>query len=97
VGEILMWPFVYLKMVFHKLTMVWAYSKVFRVSRADKFTYFLLFFFAGPLIVMGNTVIDTYYFVRHLLLLELQKVKHKTRHKHLSKKNLGTLVELMDA
>ena len=37
IGEMIMWPFVYVKMVFHKLTMVWVYSKSFRVSRADKF------------------------------------------------------------
>jgi hypothetical protein len=36
-GEICMWPFVYVKMFFHKLTMVWVYSKSYRVSRADKF------------------------------------------------------------
>ena len=70
-GEMIMWPFVYIKMFFHKLTMVWVYSKSFRVSRADKFTYFVFFIIAGPAIVVGNTLVDTYFFVRHLTLFDL--------------------------
>jgi len=41
IAELIFWPFVYVKMVFHKLTMVWVYSKSFRVSRADKFAEFI--------------------------------------------------------
>jgi hypothetical protein len=26
---------------------------------------------------MGNTLVDTYFFIKHLLLMDLQKVKHK--------------------
>jgi hypothetical protein len=69
--EVVMWPFVYTKMLFHKLTMVWVYSKSFRVSRADKFANFISFVVHGPFTVIGNSFVDTYYFVRHLLLLDL--------------------------
>jgi hypothetical protein len=92
IGEMAMWPLVYVKMVFHKLTMVWVYSKSFRVSRADKFTHFLFFTALGPIIIIGNTMVDTFYFVRHLVQLDLQKVKHKTRQKLLKKSTIRMLM-----
>ena len=79
IGEIIMCPFVYVKMVFHKLTMTWVYSKNYRVSRADKFMYFVFYFFMGPLITIGNAAVGTYFFLRHMVLIDLQKLKHKTR------------------
>lgn len=78
-GEAVMWPLVYVKMVFHKLTMTWVYSKQYRSTRADKFVNFIWFFFLGPFIIVGNTVIDTYFFVRHMIMHELKKKKHKTK------------------
>ena len=71
IGEVIMWPFVYTKMVFHKLTMVWVYSKAFRVSRADKFAHFVYFAFFGPFITIGNSFIDLLFFLRHLMQFDL--------------------------
>jgi hypothetical protein len=88
IGEVIMWPFVYVKMVFHKLTMVWVYSKAFRVSRADKFAHFVYFVFFGPFLTIANSVIDLLFFLRHLMQLDLQKIKHKTRGDILSKENM---------
>ena len=79
VFEMLMWPLVYIKMVFHKLTMTWVYSRSYRTSRADKFMNFIMYFFFGPLIVIGNTFVDLQYFLIHMVRFDLQKVKHKTR------------------
>ena len=62
-----MWPLIYTKMVFHKLTMVWVYSKSFRVSRADKFMNFIKYVFLGPFITIGNSLVDTYFFVKHMI------------------------------
>lgn len=70
-AEMVMWPFVYTKMLFHKLTMVWVYSKSYRVSRADKFANFIAFVMHGPFTVIGNSLVDTYFFVKHLLLVDL--------------------------
>jgi hypothetical protein len=67
IGEVLMWPFSYTKMVFHKLTMVWVYSKSFRVSRADKFAHFIYFVFFGPFITVGNSFVDLTFFIRHMI------------------------------
>ena len=87
-GEICMYPFVYFKMLFHKLTMVWVYSKNFRVSRADKFANFILYALHGPFTLAGNSIIDTYFFVRHLLQTDLQKIKHKTKQFQMEKENM---------
>jgi len=76
--DILIWPLVFIKMIFHKLTMVWVYSRSFRVSRADKFRNFIHYCMVGPAIIVGNTFVDLCYFWKHMLLYDLQKVKHKT-------------------
>ena len=95
--ELVMWPFVYVKLVFHKLTMVWVYSKSYRVSRADKFMSFVVFFFFGPFIVMSNSVIDLYYFLRHMMRFDLQKIKHKTRFQMISKAHLELIHQLFES
>lgn len=77
--ESLLWTFVYVKMVFHKLTMTWVYSRTFRSSRADKFMNFVMFVFFGPAIVIGNTFVDLQFFLRHMVRFDLQKIKAKTR------------------
>lgn len=87
-GEVALWPFVYIKMVFHKLTMVWVYSKSYRVSRADKFASFITYLIVGPFVTIGNSVVDLQYFLRHMIQFELQKIKHKTRHQLIEKRNL---------
>ena len=71
IAEVVMWPFVYTKMLFHKLTMVWVYSKSYRVSRADKFANFIFYALAGPFATIGNTFVDTLFFYRHLIRYDL--------------------------
>lgn len=70
-GEIIMIPFVYMKMVFHKLTMVWAYSKSWRLTRATKFTNFIAYIVFGFLTAVGNAFIDLQFFIRHNLRYDL--------------------------
>lgn len=93
-GEMLMWPFVYTKMVFHKLTMVWVYSKSWRLSRADKFANFVGYCFFGPFTTVANTFVDTHFFVRHMVRLDLQKFKHKIDQPEIDKDNMKLLEAL---
>lgn len=95
-GEVLMWPLVYAKMVFHKLTMVWVYSKSFRVSRADKFSNLIKYVIMGPFTTVGTSFVDTYYFIRHLVRQDLQKFKHKTRHFDIKKENMKLVEQLFN-
>lgn len=91
IGEVIMWPFSYIKMVFHKLTMVWVYSKSYRASRADKFIRFIFFVFAGVPITIGNTVVDTIVMIRHLIRFDLQKIKHKIKNKQIKRDNIDKI------
>lgn len=86
--EVITWPFVYVKMFFHKLTMVWVYSKSYRISRADKFINFLVYFVIGPFVIILTTLTDVYHFVRHALKTDLKKTKHKMKHQQLKKENI---------
>jgi hypothetical protein len=96
VGEVIMWPFSYVKMIFHKLTMVWVYSKSYRTSRADKFIKFVYFLFMGFPITIGNTLVDTYFMIRHMIRFDLQKIKHKIKNKEIKKSNLETIRKYFD-
>lgn len=76
--NIVLWPLAYLKLFFHKLIMIMTYSKSFRVSRADKFAYFVLWVIFGFPILIANSAIDVYFFVKHMLMRDLYKPAHKT-------------------
>ena len=40
-------PVTYVKLVFHKLVMIFVYSKSYRVTKADKFMQWILFVIIG--------------------------------------------------
>lgn len=70
------------------------YSKSFRVSRADKFMNFVMFLMLGPFILMLNTIVDVYYFVRHMLIRDMFKTTHKiTGDRQISKQNLAIMAD----
>jgi hypothetical protein len=75
---LLLLPFSYTKLYFHKLIMIYVYSKSYRVSRADKFVTWLVFVVIGIFLLTMNVVVDVWYFTRHMLMKDVQKVKHKT-------------------
>ena len=68
VYNIALLPFTYVKLFFHKLIMIMVYSKAYRSSRADKFMNFVIFILIGPFVLIINMVVDTYYFIKHLLI-----------------------------
>ena len=56
-------PVTALKMFFHKMIMIFVYSKSYRVSRADKFMLWILFAIIGPLRLCLNVLVDCYAFL----------------------------------
>jgi hypothetical protein len=86
--NIVLLPFTYVKMFFHKLVMIMVYSKAFRVSRADKFMNFVVFIFMGPFFLIMNMLYDIILFIKHLLLQDVFKTKHKTSDQQIAKENL---------
>ena len=88
VYNLLLVPLAYVKLWWHKLVMIYVYSKSYRVSRADKFITFCLFWIFGLLTLTLSALADLYYFVRHLWLRDLLKTQHKSMHVQLSKRNI---------
>ena len=93
VYNIALLPVTALKLFFHKMIMIFIYSKSVRMSRADKFMLWILFAVVGPFRLIANVVLDMIAFLRHCTLQNLKKTKVKISRKNMTKKNL---VELND-
>lgn len=74
VYNVLLIPIAYVKLWWHKLIMVYVYSKSYRVSKADKFITFCIFWLFGLIFMTLNCVVDIWHFLRHLWLPDLLKV-----------------------
>ena len=61
-------PLTYLKMFFHKMIMIFIYSKSHRVSRADKFMLWIFFGIIGPFRLFRNAVVDCIAYLQHCSL-----------------------------
>lgn len=81
-------PLAYVKMFFHKLVMIFVYSKSYRVARADKFILTVVFIVIGPIRLFMNVIVDTIAFIQHSMLSELKKTKVAHKHKPFSKESL---------
>ena len=81
-------PLAYVKMFFHKLVMIFVYSKSYRVSRADKFILTVVFIPIGPIRLFINVIVDTIAFIQHSMLTEIKKSKVTIRQKPFSKESL---------
>lgn len=81
-------PVTYVKMFFHKMIMIFVYSKSYRVSRADKFMLWILFAAIGPFRLLSNVFVDLYAFLQHCTLQELPKTRVQIREKPLAKQNI---------
>ena len=72
-------PITYLKIFFHKMVMIFVYSKSYRVSRADKFMLWIFFAMVGPFRLLNNFLMDLVAFVQHCTLQDLNKTKVQIR------------------
>ena len=68
-------PICYIKIFFHKMIMIFVYSKSYRVSRADKFMLWIFFAIVGPFRLTANVVMDLIAFVQHCCLQDLKKTR----------------------
>ena len=81
-------PVTYVKMFFHKMVMIFVYSKSYRVSRADKFMLWIFFAIVGPVRLLANVLVDLVAFLQHCTLQDLPKTKVQIREKPLTKKTI---------
>ena len=84
-------PLCYVKIFFHKLVMIFVYSKSYRVSKADKFILMVIFLPLGPIRLTANVIVDTFAFVNHCLQTNLKKNKVNINRKPFSKESMNLL------
>ena len=84
-------PFCFVKIFFHKMIMIFVYSKTYRVSRADKFMTWVLFTIIGPFRLIANIFTDLIAFLQHMLATDLKKTKVTLVSKPLTKKGMRIL------
>jgi len=77
-------PVTYVKLFFHKMVMIFVYSKSYRVSRADKFMLWIFFAIVGPFRLLANVLVDLVSFLQHCTLEDLPKTKVQIREKPLT-------------
>jgi hypothetical protein len=81
-------PFVFIKMFFHKLVMIFVYSKHIRISRAMKFFYAVCYTGYGVPSAFLNVWRDTYYFIKHCFIFEMTPTQHKITAQQVSKTHI---------
>ena len=84
-------PLTYVKIFFHKLVMIFVYSKSYRVTRADKFILTVIFIPIGPIRLASNVILDSIAFIGHCLQTDLKKSKVTIRHKPFTKESMNLL------
>ena len=86
--NVILLPITYLKVFFHKMIMIFVYSKSYRVSRADKFMLWIFFAMVGPFRLTVNLITDLIAFVQHCTLQNLSKTRVNIREQPLKKNSL---------
>lgn len=62
-------PFAYVKLFFHKFALVIKNpTGIGAKTRSNRFSYAILFMFAGPFILLINAFVDIFWFLRHLYM-----------------------------
>jgi len=84
-------PVCFVKIFFHKMIMIFVYSKAYRVSRADKFMTWVLFAVVGPFRLIANIFTDLVAFLQHMLSTDLKKTCVTLVKKPLTKKGMRVL------
>ena len=88
--SVLISPLCLLKVFFHKMIMIFVYSKSHRVQRADKFMMWVMFAITGPFRIFINIFTDTWSYMRHCVHTDLKRTKLSFQDKSLTKENLRT-------
>lgn len=68
-------PLSFVKIFFHKMIMIFMYSKSYRVHKSDKFMQWVLFAVIGPFRMTANFFVDLIAFLMHATMQDLKKTK----------------------
>jgi hypothetical protein len=58
-------PLAFVKIFFHKMIMIFMYSKSYRVHKSDKFMQWVIFAVIGPFRMTANFLMDLVAFLQH--------------------------------
>jgi hypothetical protein len=81
-------PLCMVKMFFHKMVMIFMYSKSYRVHKSEKFMQWVIFLVIGPLRLTNNFLVDLVAFVSHCIQVDLKKTKVSIRLEPLSNETI---------
>ncbi len=95
VYTLLIIPVCYVKMWFHKFTMIFVYSKSYRKARSDKFISAIFFTGVGLLTLTANFLLDLIAFVRHSFVKDINKIKHSTSNERITQDRLEVLLKFL--
>lgn len=68
-------PLCMVKMFFHKMVMIFVYSKSYRVHKSEKFMQWVMFLILGPFRLVANYLVDLVAFLQHCVFTDLKKTK----------------------
>jgi hypothetical protein len=78
VGQIVLLPLCYVKILFHKFALVIKNPKgAGQKAVSDRFGYAVWWLLVGIIILLINCVFDSYWFVKHLFMLDLDVAVNK--------------------
>jgi len=89
--NIILLPICFVKVFFHKMIMIFVYSKSHRVTRADKFMLWIFFLVSGIPRLLVNFLSDEIAFLMHCAQTDLTKHTSQIRKKPLTKPSLNIL------
>ncbi len=95
VYEVALVPLTFLKVMFHKMIMIFIYSKSYRVTKADKFMLWIFFIMVGPFRLTANVATDTAAFLKHSTMQSLKKTKVSLKERPLSKTTLRVVSQYL--
>lgn len=88
-------PLSFVKLFFHKMIMIFMYSKSYRVHKSDKFMQWVIFAVIGLFRITANFFVDLIAFVKHCVMSDLKKTKVMLRQRPLSQHSLKMVAKYL--
>jgi hypothetical protein len=91
-----LYAYAWLKVFFHKMVMIFMYSKSYRVHKSDKFMTWVAFAAIGPFRMLSNVLTDLVAFVQHCMMTNLKKTKESVVQKPLSQESMRMVTRFLE-
>lgn len=91
-----LYGYAFVKVFFHKMIMIFMYSKSYRVHKSDKFMTWVAFAVVGPFRLLSNVLTDLVAFVQHCMMTNLKKTKESVVQKPLSQETMRMVTHYLE-